>query len=52
VHAPVVAIGGITVEDAPRIAAAGAAAAAIISAVNGAPDVAAAARAVVNAFPT
>jgi len=43
---PVVAIGGITVERARDVARAGAAAAAIISAVNGAADVTAAARAV------
>jgi thiamine-phosphate pyrophosphorylase len=47
---PVVAIGGITVERAAEVARAGAAAAAIIQAVNRAPDVAAAARAVTAAF--
>lgn len=47
---PVVAIGGITVERASEVARAGAAAAAIISAVNGAPDPTAAARAVCDAF--
>ncbi len=44
--APVVAIGGITVERAADVARAGAAAAALIQAVNGAADVVAAARAV------
>jgi thiamine-phosphate pyrophosphorylase len=48
--APVVAIGGITVERAREVARAGAAAAAIISGVNGAADVTAAARAVTEAF--
>jgi thiamine-phosphate pyrophosphorylase len=47
---PVVAIGGITVERAAEVARAGAAAAAIIAAVNKAPDVVAAARAVHLAF--
>jgi thiamine-phosphate pyrophosphorylase len=42
---PVVAIGGLTVADGPALRAAGAAAACAISAVNGAPDVAAAGRA-------
>jgi thiamine-phosphate pyrophosphorylase len=42
---PVVAIGGLTVADGPALAAAGAAAACAISAVNGAPDVVAAGRA-------
>jgi thiamine-phosphate pyrophosphorylase len=42
---PVVAIGGISPERAPAVYAAGAAAICAISAVNGAPDVAAAARA-------
>jgi len=47
---PVVAIGGITVERAADVAQAGARAAAIIAAVNGAADVTAAARAVNAAF--
>jgi thiamine-phosphate pyrophosphorylase len=47
---PVVAIGGITVERCAEVARAGARAAAIIAAVNRAPDVAAAARAVAAAF--
>lgn len=47
---PVVAIGGITLERAPEIAAAGAHAAAIIAAVNQAGDVAAAAGQVTRAF--
>jgi thiamine-phosphate pyrophosphorylase len=47
---PVVAIGGITVERAREVARTGAAAAAVIQAVNGAPDVTAAARAVMAAF--
>ncbi|MBZ0233110.1 MAG: thiamine phosphate synthase [Deltaproteobacteria bacterium] len=42
---PVVAIGGIALEHAPSIAATGAAAACAISAINSAPDPAAAARA-------
>jgi thiamine-phosphate pyrophosphorylase len=48
--APVVAIGGITLETIAAVAATGAAAAAVIRAVNGAPDVAAAARVVTAAF--
>lgn len=48
--APVVAIGGIDLEHVAEVAAAGARAAAIISAVNGAPDVTAAARAVMSKF--
>jgi len=47
---PVVAIGGITVERAAEVARAGAAAAAIIAAVNRAPNPTAAARAVCAAF--
>lgn len=47
---PVVAIGGITPERAPAIAAAGARAAAVISAVNRAADVRAAAARVAAAF--
>jgi thiamine-phosphate pyrophosphorylase len=47
---PVVAIGGITLERAPEVAAAGAHAAAVIAAVNQAADVAAAARQVTRAF--
>jgi thiamine-phosphate pyrophosphorylase len=47
---PIVAIGGITVERAVEVARAGAACAAIIAAVNHAPDVTAAARAVCAAF--
>jgi len=47
---PVVAIGGITLDTVAAVARAGAAAAAIIRAVNAAPDVAAAARAVTAAF--
>jgi thiamine-phosphate pyrophosphorylase len=47
---PVVAIGGITLERVPDIVHAGAAAAAIIAAVNHAPDPTAAARAVTAAF--
>jgi len=41
---PIVAIGGITVENAPQLIAAGADSVAVISAVFGAPDVTAAAR--------
>jgi thiamine-phosphate pyrophosphorylase len=48
--APVVAIGGITVERAAEVARAGASAAAVIAAVNGAPDPVAAARAIVAVF--
>jgi thiamine-phosphate pyrophosphorylase len=47
---PIVAIGGITPATAREVAAAGAAAACLISAVNAAPDVIAAARAVSAAF--
>ncbi|HWE27328.1 MAG TPA: thiamine phosphate synthase [Polyangia bacterium] len=47
---PVVAIGGITLDTVADVARAGAAAAAVIRAVNSAPDVAAAARAVTAAF--
>jgi len=47
---PVVAIGGITTARAPELAAAGAAAAAAIGAVNAAPDPTAAARAIAVAF--
>jgi thiamine-phosphate pyrophosphorylase len=47
---PVVAIGGITLETVADVARAGAHAAAIIRAVNGAADVAAAARCVTSAF--
>jgi thiamine-phosphate pyrophosphorylase len=49
---PVVAIGGITVESAPLVAAAGAAAAALIGAIEAAVDPVAAARSVVAAFAT
>lgn len=41
---PVVAIGGITVDNAPRLVAAGADSVSVITAVFGAPDIAAAAR--------
>ena len=41
---PVVAIGGITIDNAPQLIEAGAVAVAVITAVFGAPDVAAAAR--------
>ena len=47
---PVVAIGGITLDTVAAVARAGAAAAAIIRAVNSAPDIATAARAVTAAF--
>jgi thiamine-phosphate pyrophosphorylase len=47
---PVVAIGGIGLDTVGEVVHAGAAAAAVISAVNGAPDVVAAARQVSNAF--
>jgi len=47
---PVVAIGGITLDTVAAVARAGGAAAAIIRAVNAAPDVAAAARAASAAF--
>jgi len=49
-NVPVVAIGGITPGHAAAIAATGAAAACAISAVNGAPDVASAARVIATAF--
>jgi thiamine-phosphate pyrophosphorylase len=48
--APVVAIGGISLADVPAIVRAGARAAAIIAAVNLAPDVTVAARSVVASF--
>jgi thiamine-phosphate pyrophosphorylase len=47
---PVVAIGGVTPERGREIAAAGAAAACAISSINGAPEVAAAARALGNCW--
>jgi len=47
---PVVAIGGITLDNVGQVARAGAAAAAVIAAVNRAGDVVAAARAVCDAF--
>lgn len=47
---PVVAIGGITLDRVPAVVAAGASAAAMIAAVNQAPDIAAAARAVTQLF--
>jgi len=47
---PVVAIGGITADNAPELERAGADAVAVISAVFDAPDVEVAARAVANAF--
>ena len=47
---PVVAIGGITLDTVSAVAAAGASAAAVISAVAGAPDPTAAGRAVAAAF--
>jgi thiamine-phosphate pyrophosphorylase len=50
VNVPVVAIGGITLEAVPAVARAGAAAAAIIGAIDRAPDPAAAGRAVAAAF--
>ena len=50
VRVPVVAIGGISVENAAAIAAAGAAAAAAIAAVDEAPNPTAAARAIAAAF--
>ncbi len=50
VAVPVVAIGGITVERAAEVARAGAAAAALIAAVNRAPDPVAAARSVTKSF--
>jgi thiamine-phosphate pyrophosphorylase len=48
---PVVAIGGITVANAPAAIAAGADLVAVISAVFGAPDVEGAARAIADLFP-
>ena len=50
VRAPVVAIGGISLADAPALARAGATGAALISAIARAPDVAAAARSFNEAF--
>ena len=50
VRVPVVAIGGITLANAPAVLAAGAAAVAVISAVNYAPDVVAAGRSLVAAW--
>ena len=50
VAVPVVAIGGITLDDVPLVARAGAAAVAMIAAVDAAPDPAAAGRAVAAAF--
>ena len=50
VTVPVVAIGGITLDAVPAVARAGAAAAAIIAAIDAAPDPAAAGRAVTAAF--
>ena len=50
VRVPVVAIGGVTLERVPELVAAGAHAVAIISAVNHAPDVCGAARAVQRHF--
>ncbi len=50
VAVPVIAIGGVDLERARQVARAGARAAAVIAAVNHAPDVVAAARAVQNAF--
>lgn len=50
VRIPVVAIGGITLDQVAAVAASGAAAAAVISAVNAAPDPTAAARQVAAAF--
>jgi thiamine-phosphate pyrophosphorylase len=50
VAVPVVAIGGITLDAVPAVARAGAAAAAIIAALDAAPDPAAAGRAVAVAF--
>jgi thiamine-phosphate pyrophosphorylase len=47
---PVVAIGGIGLDTVGNVVRAGAAAAAVISAVNGAPDIALAARRVSDAF--
>jgi thiamine-phosphate pyrophosphorylase len=54
VHAlgvPIVAIGGITAENARMLVRAGASAVAVITSVFDAPDVEAAARAIANAFP-
>lgn len=48
---PVVAIGGITADNAPVLIRAGATAVAVITAVFAAPDVEAAARAIASAFP-
>jgi thiamine-phosphate pyrophosphorylase len=48
---PVVAIGGITLDNAPELIAAGAAALAVISALFDAPDITAAARAFTALFP-
>ena len=48
---PIVAIGGITAENARMLVRAGASAVAVITAVFDAPDVEAAARAIANAFP-
>jgi len=48
---PVVAIGGITLDNAPQLVAAGAAALAVISALFDAPDITAAARAFTALFP-
>jgi thiamine-phosphate pyrophosphorylase len=50
VAVPVVAIGGVTLDAVPAVARAGAAAAAIISAIDTAPDPTAAGRAVAAAF--
>ncbi len=50
VSVPVVAIGGVTPEQAALLAEAGASAAAVISAVNSAPDPTAAGRQVAAAF--
>jgi thiamine-phosphate pyrophosphorylase len=50
VEVPVVAIGGIRLDAVPAVAAAGAAAAALIAAVDAAPDPSAAGRAVAAAF--
>jgi thiamine-phosphate pyrophosphorylase len=50
VSVPVVAIGGITLDAVPAVARAGASAAAIIAAIDGAPDPTAAGRAVAAAF--
>src|SRR5262245_38547345 len=50
VNVPVVAIGGITLDAVPAVARAGASAAAIIAAIDAAPDPTAAGRAVAAAF--